>query len=65
VACARAVAVVERNGARLLACSVDGWTVTVTAATACACVPSVSGDATGRARAGPVTAGGAPSGTPR
>jgi secretion/DNA translocation related TadE-like protein len=64
VACGRAVAVVERNGGRLLTCSVDGWTVTVVAAAPCACLPSVSGDATGRARAGPVTAGGDPSGTP-
>ncbi|GAA4875832.1 Rv3654c family TadE-like protein [Actinomycetospora straminea] len=62
VACARAGDVAQRNDARLLACSVEGWSVIVSTATRCGCLPSVSGDATGRARAGPVTAGGAPSG---
>ena len=64
VACARADAVVAGNGARLVACSVEGWTVTVVTATSCACVPSVSGDAAGRARAGPVAGARSPSGLP-
>jgi secretion/DNA translocation related TadE-like protein len=65
VACARAQAVVAGNGARLVACSVEGWAVVVVAATSCVCVPSVSGDAAGRARAGPVAGGVPPSGLPR
>jgi secretion/DNA translocation related TadE-like protein len=64
VACARAGEVVAGNAARLVACSVDGWSVTVITAAACGCVPSVSGDAAGRARAGPVTAEHPPSGRP-
>ena len=44
------------------ACSVEGWTVIVVTARSCGCMPSVSGDASGRARAGPVASGGAPSG---
>lgn len=64
VACGRAEAVVAGNGARLVACSVEGWTVVVDTATSCGCVPSVSGDATGRARAGPVAGVVPPSGRP-
>ena len=63
VACARAGAVVAGNGARLVGCSVEGWTVTVITATACGCMPSVSGGAAGRARAGPVAGVGPPSGS--
>ena len=62
VACARAAEVVRGNGALLVACSVDGWTVTVVTSVPCGCVPSVSGDAAGRARAGPVAAPGTPVG---
>ncbi|MHC1563472.1 Rv3654c family TadE-like protein [Actinomycetospora sp. C-140] len=63
VACERASTVAAGNGARVLACTARGWTVTVVAAAPCRCVPSVSGDATGRARAGPVAVGDAPTGT--
>ncbi|MEJ2866062.1 Rv3654c family TadE-like protein [Actinomycetospora flava] len=62
VACARSTEVAERNGARLVDCAVEGWSVTVITATSCRCLPSVSGEATGRARAGPVAVGGPPSG---
>lgn len=62
VACARATEVAADNGARLVACSVEGWTVIVVTQRSCGCMPSVSGDASGRARAGPVASGGAPSG---
>jgi secretion/DNA translocation related TadE-like protein len=64
VAGARADAVVTGNGARLVRCSVEGWTVTVLTATRCGCVPSVSGDAAGRARAGPVAGVVSPRGPP-
>ncbi|PVZ09384.1 Rv3654c family TadE-like protein [Actinomycetospora cinnamomea] len=64
VACARAADVVATNGARLVHCAVEGWTVIVITASACGCMPSVSGDAAGHARAGPVAAEGPPSGRP-
>jgi secretion/DNA translocation related TadE-like protein len=63
VACDRAGTIATGNGARWVDCRVDGWAVTVVAGVSCRCMPSVSGDATGRARAGPVALGGAPSGT--
>jgi len=62
VACARAAEVAVGNGARLAGCSVEGWTVIVVTARSCGCMPSVSGDASGRARAGPLASGCAPSG---
>lgn len=62
VACGRAREVAAGNGARLVDCAVEGWSVRVVTATSCACLPSVSGEATGRARAGPVAAGRPPSG---
>ena len=64
VACARADAVVAGNGARLVVCTVEGWSVTVITTTSCGCVPSVSGDAAGRARAGPVAGVVSPGGFP-
>ncbi|MFC5139566.1 Rv3654c family TadE-like protein [Actinomycetospora rhizophila] len=62
VACARAGEIAAGNDARLVACAVEGWTVRVITAAPCRCLPSVSGDATGRARAGPVAVAGPPSG---
>lgn len=62
VACARAREIAEGNGSRLVDCVVEGWSVRVITARTCGCLPSVSGAATGRARAGPVTVGGPPSG---
>ncbi|MDD7941713.1 flp pilus-assembly TadE/G-like family protein [Actinomycetospora lutea] len=62
VACERSREIAAGNGARLVDCAVEGWTVRVITAARCACLPSVSGEATGRARAGPVALGGPPSG---
>jgi secretion/DNA translocation related TadE-like protein len=64
VACARATEVAAGNDARLVACSVEGWTVIVVTERSCGCMPSVAGDASGRARAGPVASDGTPSGVP-
>jgi secretion/DNA translocation related TadE-like protein len=64
VACARAGAVAQGNGARLVDCVIEGWAVAVIAVVPCRCVPSVSGDAAGRARAGPAAPLGDPSGAP-
>ncbi|MEJ2886459.1 Rv3654c family TadE-like protein [Actinomycetospora aeridis] len=64
VACGRAAGIAAGNGARLVSCAVEGWTVIVVTASPCGCLPSVSGDATGRARAGPVAQGTTPSGVP-
>lgn len=64
VACERAREIAAGNGARLVDCEVEGWAVRVITATPCGCVPSVSGEATGRARAGPAAPGGPPSGPP-
>ncbi|GAA4911231.1 secretion/DNA translocation related TadE-like protein [Actinomycetospora succinea] len=65
VACARAREVAAGNGADVADCAVEGWTVTVITTYPCRCLPSVSGEATGRARAGPVAVGGPPSGRAR
>jgi len=51
-ACARAAVVVERMAVRLVSCRLDGWDALVEVA---APVPGGLGDASARARAGPVT----------
>jgi secretion/DNA translocation related TadE-like protein len=56
IACDRGGEIAAAHGARTLSCTASGWSVTVVVAVPCGCVPSVSSDAVGRARAGPVAA---------
>lgn len=56
VGCARGAEIATAHGARMLSCTALGWSVTVVVAVPCRCVPSVSPDAVGRARAGPTVA---------
>jgi secretion/DNA translocation related TadE-like protein len=60
VACARGGEIAAAHGARTLSCTASGWSVTVVVAVTCGCVPSVSADAVGRARAGPAAADAGP-----
>ncbi|MEU6075848.1 Rv3654c family TadE-like protein [Micromonospora sp. NPDC047074] len=53
-ACARAVEITTANGARLLACRLDGLDVLVTAEVAVAPLPGLARAARASARAGPV-----------
>lgn len=58
LACARAGEVATANGAVLRSCRWSGWTVAVGTTAATRGVPSVIGDAEGRALAGPTVLGG-------
>jgi secretion/DNA translocation related TadE-like protein len=53
VACARGGEIAAAQGARMVSCTASGWSVTFVVVVSCRCVPSVSSDAVGRARAGP------------
>lgn len=55
-ACARAAALVSRNGGHLTKCTVDGLDVIVTAEVAVTPLPGLTRTATADARAGPVRA---------
>jgi secretion/DNA translocation related TadE-like protein len=56
VACGRGGEIAAAHGARTVSCTSSGWSVTVVVVVSCGCVPSVSSDAVGRARAGPAVA---------
>jgi secretion/DNA translocation related TadE-like protein len=56
VACPRAAAVVSANGGRLVACTVDGLDLVVTAAVTVHTLPGLTAEATASARAGPLRA---------
>ena len=58
-ACAWAARLAADNGGQLVACSLDGWDLTVSAAVAPAGVAALAGTASASARAGPVDALGA------